>query len=72
MSTIFKKNRLFSGKNRSPDEFCKWLLLSEYCVYAGGTAPVLAFLLRGHKVANVNVRFAILNANAIIEGKSHF
>ena len=25
MSIIFKKNRLFSGKNRSPDDFCKWL-----------------------------------------------
>ena len=25
MATIFKKNRLFSEKNRSPDEFCKWL-----------------------------------------------
>ncbi len=30
MSTAFKKSRLFSGKNRSSDEFCKRLTIDQF------------------------------------------
>ena len=44
MSTVFKKNSLFSGKNRSPDEFCKRLFPLVLAIFAV-VGNFLGFLL---------------------------